>query len=208
MLTMKCAFCGREFRVRPSAAKTRRYCSRECWRKSLYVPVEKRLAKYIIKDPETGCWNWISATVSKGYGVLSVNGKMQYVHRLVWEREHGPIPNGMQVCHSCDNPRCCNPEHLFLGTRSDNMLDMVNKGRDRNFRTMPLRRKGEDHPQAKLTWAIVREIRDKHASGNYTYRKLAEEYRLGTGYISDILRRRRWVEEQTHSLVKRRDAPN
>ncbi|WP_350339401.1 HNH endonuclease signature motif containing protein [Paramicrobacterium chengjingii] len=82
---------------------------------------------------ENGCLEWTGASVG-GYGNIHVNGKSTLTHRLAWELAHGPIPNGMVVCHTCDNPPCCNPEHLFIGTQADNVRDMVSKRRHMNSR--------------------------------------------------------------------------
>ena len=71
------------------------------------------------------CVEWIGYTMPGGYG--QSNGKL--AHRTAWETAHGPIPDGIEVLHSCDNPPCHNPEHLFLGTQADNMADMDAKGR-------------------------------------------------------------------------------
>lgn len=75
------------------------------------------------------CVVWQGCTTDRGYGQRKVGGKMQYVHRLEWEKHHGPIPRGMRVCHTCDNPPCHEITHLFLGTAKDNSQDMVRKGR-------------------------------------------------------------------------------
>lgn len=80
----------------------------------------------------TLCVEWTGARTSTGYGAVRHGSKSQLVHRVEWERHFGPIPPGMFVCHSCDNPPCCNIEHLFLGTPMDNVRDMIAKGRQRH----------------------------------------------------------------------------
>jgi hypothetical protein len=76
----------------------------------------------------TVCTEWNGARSSAGYGQKWWDGKVRYVHRLVWELLHGPIPPGMQVLHRCDNPPCYRPDHLFLGTQHDNLVDAGRKG--------------------------------------------------------------------------------
>lgn len=84
---------------------------------------------------ESGCHEWNAARFKTGYGAITVGSKRngtkrtEYAHRMAWTIAKGPIPNGMFVCHKCDNPRCVNPDHLFLGTSQDNMQDMSSKGR-------------------------------------------------------------------------------
>ena len=73
------------------------------------------------------CWEWTGARMPRGYGRFRDGERTVYVHRFVWEQEYGPIPKGILVCHSCDNPPCVRPEHLFLGTQVDNMADMLYK---------------------------------------------------------------------------------
>lgn len=77
----------------------------------------------------TACIEWDGSRNERGYGRVHVNGHLAYAHRAEWEKHHGPIPDGMKVCHHCDNPPCYRIDHLFLGTQADNMADMHAKGR-------------------------------------------------------------------------------
>ena len=85
----------------------------------------------ILKHP-SGCWEWMSALDKFGYGQCRFNGKNWKSHRLFYSLFKGPIPNGLFVCHSCDNKKCVNPDHLWLGTAQDNSTDMKIKGRSKN----------------------------------------------------------------------------
>src|SRR5436190_23826490 len=97
-----------------------------------YRPIEVRLQEGI-KKSETGCWEWQGATRTKiknmPYGGIKIFQKTHLVHRVSYEHYIGPIPEGMQVLHKCDNPKCINPEHLFIGTNLDNVADKLKKGR-------------------------------------------------------------------------------
>lgn len=96
------------------------------------IPIEDRLWLRVDKSAShNGCWLWTGATKQGGYGKIAKGGDNGsfLTHRVAWELERGPIPDGVVVCHHCDNPGCCNPEHLFLGTQAENLLDMRRKGR-------------------------------------------------------------------------------
>jgi hypothetical protein len=116
--------------------------------------------------------------------------RMDVAHRLAWELTHGPIPPGQFVCHTCDNPPCVNPAHLFLGSAADNSADMVAKGRQAPAEKTA--RRGESHGRALLTAAEVAEIRSRYAAGGTTYRQLASEYGVGPPHVWAIVNRRVW----------------
>lgn len=93
--------------------------------------VPERLERFWERVLKTGsdCWEWQGALQNTGYGVLSVRGSMQYAHRVAYSIQNGGIEEGAIICHRCDNPKCCNPGHLFAGTHKDNTADMYSKGR-------------------------------------------------------------------------------
>lgn len=90
----------------------------------------ERFFKKISKNQVTGCWDWTACIRSKfGYGGMRFQGKLQDAHRVSWQIHFGPIPDGMYVLHTCDRPICVNPDHLYLGSPRDNVMDAINKGR-------------------------------------------------------------------------------
>lgn len=99
-------------------------------------------------DPETGCWIWRTGP-SQRYGVFRYEGRQQRAHRASWQMHYGPIPGNQYVCHKCDEPRCVNPQHLFIGSQRDNMTDCVRKLRIA---------RGEDNPRTKLNDFQIRVI--------------------------------------------------
>lgn len=152
---------------------------------------EKEQSKFwarVKKQVPDGCWEWQSCKV-KGYGAYNASGKSLRSHRISYMLTYGAIPDGLLVCHTCDNPACCNPAHLFLGTNADNMHDCVAKGR----RPRPVNPKGSDSPQAKLTALEVQAIRNLYASGTYSHRQLARIYGVSHTAIRFVVHRKTYA---------------
>lgn len=132
------------------------------------------------------CWLWPGATNSRGYGVIGCSiprRRMRYVHRVSYEHFHGPIPEGMEILHSCDTRNCVNPEHLSVGTHAENVAEQVERDRVRKGRDM--------YWSVKLTEQDVRDIRAMKRPG-VSNRKIAEMYGVSTSQIEFIIARKRW----------------
>ena len=155
---------------------------------------EKRAATFWAKVNKTAsCWLFTGAK-QKGYGTISVNGKQTRTHRYVYELCVGPIPNGLAVCHHCDTPACVRPEHLFIGTKNDNMQDCKQKGRNspppRNYHLV-----GERHWNAKLSANDVAQIRRlcSNAPRRSGVRKMvAERFNISMAVVTEICAGRLW----------------
>lgn len=152
----KCVICGNKF----SKPKTYSYkqwkkklcCSLSCGskhreREAREAPLDYFNARYEVD--QSGCWIW-TGTYSGKYGAAQIEGARIRAHRWAYSHFKGKDPGNMLVCHSCDNPQCVNPDHLFLGTSADNMADMVRKGRSL---------KGTRNPGSKLTELQIAEIK-------------------------------------------------
>jgi hypothetical protein len=140
-------------------------------------------AKVDRRSPEE-CWPW-KAGIHRGYGLFRAekDRPMVRAHRYSWALANGPIPEGMNVLHRCDNPPCCNPAHLFLGTQLDNVEDCAAKGR----RRPP---SGENNGRAKLTAELVDQIRTEYRPG--LQQALANKYGVSRATVSRVLRRAGW----------------
>ncbi len=114
--------------------------------------------RHVDKGPD--CWEWQGALNEWGYGITRSDNRTQLAHRVAWEAANGTIPDGLLVCHHCDNPKCVNAQHLFLGTDKDNTQDMVRKGRQWMQVANATTRGRARHMAAKLTEANVLEIRE------------------------------------------------
>lgn len=149
------------------------------------LSIAQRLMRNVIFKPKSRCWVWIGSINAQGYGLITLmNPKHTRVaHRVSYELFNGPIPAGLNVLHRCDRPPCINPDHLWAGTQSQNLLDCSKKGRHdgRN-------RLGSRHPLSKLTELQVLSIRALPGSD----REVASLFGVSTGAINLIRRRKRW----------------
>lgn len=142
---------------------------------------------------QTGvCWEWAKCLTGNGYGRCRRRSRYVLAHRLAYEAYIGEVPQGHDVCHTCDNRKCVNPAHLFSGTRKDNMADCIAKGRQcRGERRRAAARlsvpRGEAHCRSKLTDAQVTDIRERRASGE-KLAGLAAEFGVAETTISQLAR--------------------
>jgi hypothetical protein len=204
---LTCAQCGTGFSLAPGDAKKRAraksvYCSRRCMGLGKRTPwtAEKNFWPNVsVVDDDTSCWEYQRRNAA-GYGVVKVNGRQQMAHRASWRVHFGPIPEGLFVCHRCDNPPCVRPDHLFLGTAADNSADMVAKGRsytpsgdDHYSRRSPEKlRRGNAAPRSILNEDQVRLIRQQYADSKPSMRVLGEQYGVCAATIGAVVRRTTW----------------
>ena len=183
-----CRRCGVEFAEKPYGKNM--YCSHKCRGEGRRVdPVASFWAK-VAKPEGDGCWLWTGGLISTGYGLLSVRGKLTLAHRYSYTLHNEPITNGLHVLHRCDNPRCVNPGHLFLGTNDDNIRDRIAKGRGRGHARPKSR--GENHCNAKLTDDAVREMRAMAGRG-VPHNEIARQFGVSHATANKIIRRKSWA---------------
>jgi len=132
---------------------------------------------------EDDCWNWMRCKDKKGYGIIGLNNKSCRVNRFIYKEIYGSIPEGLLVCHKCNNPSCCNPNHLYVGTHADNMKQMVDDGRSG---------KGENNGYVKLTGRDILKIRYLFSTGEYSQRELGEMFGVVQVNISRIVNNKIW----------------
>lgn len=148
------------------------------------------------------CWAWQGHCLASGYGTVSwklkgAPGKWDYAHRMAWSINHGAIPQGMVIMHTCDYPSCVNPAHLQLGTPQDNARDAQAKGRlmagDRHYLRLDPEKigYGEEAPNSSLTTEIVITIRQLYAEG-WPQKQIADYLKIGTSAVFKIVHRQRW----------------
>lgn len=148
---------------------------------------DEKFWQKVQKAKPTQCWLWLGAKKPSGYGNVRRDKVYTSAHRLAWQITFGPIPNGMQVQHSCDTPSCCNPHHLMLGTVVSNYVDMIKKGRGNSSHEN--RKFGEQHHQHKLTASDVEAIRKAYQPGLVKQIDLAKQFGVSQRTISIIIRK-------------------
>ena len=145
-------------------------------------PFIDKILEKIDYHPETNCWNWMDYLDKKGYGWIRIGDKMIHIHRFMYQYFYGIIPEDKPlICHHCDNPKCCNPKHLYAGTPKDNM-------QDRSKRNPLSWLSGEKHGMAKLTEKQVLEIR----ASDEPYPVIAKRFNVNRATISHIITRKTW----------------
>lgn len=149
------------------------------------LPPSERFWSKVDRRGSDECWPWQASVNETGYGRLTAGrGINLKAHRVACELTRGPIPAGMSVLHKCDNPPCCNPSHLFFGTKKDNTRDMLAKGRG----SPPPRRSGAEHPSAKLDEASARKI----IADQRSHRAIASEYGISSMTVFRLKNGKTW----------------
>ena len=164
---VKCLQCAQEF-VRINIAH--KCCSEKC--------------RFLRKVEKKDCWLWKGGKLKTGYGIHNFGYRSIGAHRAAWVIFNGPIPDGLLVCHKCDNPQCVNPDHLFVGTAQENHQDRAKKGRSAD-------RHGEKHPCNKFLDEDIVRIRKMHKEGIGQV-EIANIYRVTPSTISLIVNHKRW----------------
>ncbi len=141
-------------------------------------------------------WIWSGAKDKDGYGNLYYHGSHMLAHRLSYILHYNIDPNELYVLHKCNNPRCVNPNHLFLGTQKDNMKHMFESGRSKP-------NKGENNGRSVVTWPVVRQIREEYIKYRIPYVELAKKYGISKSEISYIVRNEHWTDDSYNTPHKK-----
>ena len=179
---MLCEHCGVSF-PKPSGdrdARRRKYCGKQCSMDALHaskkIPLKDRFWCHVDMQGPNQCWPWTRRLDPKGYGrTTDDNRKGAFAHRAAYMLTNGPIPDGLVIRHSCDNPACCNPKHLDVGTQADNIMDMLVRQR---------------HTPTKIPLDIAWKMREDSIAGLPT-KDIAQKYGFERSTIKQLMRRGR-----------------
>lgn len=154
-----------------------------------------RFLSYVDKKSDNQCWVWTAYKQSSGHGQFRIREKNHYAHRIAYYLAYGLFDDSLCVCHKCDNPSCCNPNHMFLGTLSDNMKDKIAKGRNTRGTAV----------NGVLLEEDVYEIKRLYATGEYTQKQIAKRFGIHQCNVGRIISGRRWghlgVKSSTQSAT-------
>jgi hypothetical protein len=185
---MLCACgCGKETRLAPGTVRRKGWVKGQPMRflrgHGRSRPVAQRFWEKVDE-----CWPWQASKCNYGYGQLEVNGRPMRSNRLTYELTHGSIPDELEALHTCNNPPCCNPAHIYAGTQTDNMQDAKKAGRLHKFALKP----GTAYPRAKLDDDKVRFIRSAYAAGTVTLKQLGMQFNVTEQMIWLVVHRKKW----------------
>lgn len=195
---MQCARCGGGFPApqKPSEAKRRKYCSQECSLNAIHdglkIPLAQRFWLHVNKGDVDECWDWMRRRDRKGYGLITGDKRETLqAHRVAYTLAGGEIPEGLVVRHKCDNPACCNPSHLEVGTQADNVMDMMVRGRCK---------------AVKVSNEVALQVRADYVGG-MARRDIASKYGILSATIKSLVRRgRAGLMDPVPSEVRRQAA--
>jgi|SRR6188508_111364 len=180
--------CGKNKIIKTSNLVCKKTTSCGCLRAVNSQDYQEKLKEKLLKNIKidgNGCWIWQKSKHRQGYGNFCCNRKVLLAHRVSWTIFKGNLDLEILVCHTCDNPPCCNPEHLFLGTDKDNSIDAFSKGRIK-------RHKGENHARSKFKNEDIENIRSLKREGK-TQKEISEMYSVTISAIKHILKKRTWI---------------
>lgn len=194
-MLLNCTNCGKPVEKSKNYRGLMPFCNQSCattYRNLNTVypktnPVDRFWSYVKVGNPDE-CWEWIGSMKPQGYGQMQIDGKLVYAHRYSWFIHYGKLDKGIQVHHKCDNRKCVNPNHLWLGVQKENIADMIAKGRQ-NWKN---RLYGENHPMAKLCNEEVEAIKLLSSTKKYTDVMLSIMFGVSQSIIGKITNGKNW----------------